>query len=291
MERDVKVGLVLGVLLVAVVAVVFFRRDAAERDKFAGAVPAPDRLVEKAKSVLGPSSTDPYHVPPEYLSDAWQSTPAKKPARESAATRDKRPDASDHEETSDEPRRAGSGVLLGPPQDGTAPAGSRARKSNAGASARYTSDADSRGDSGGEYTIAEGDTLSGIASRFLGSANDWPLLIEANPKVLHDPDRIPLGQRIRLPNSRGSSGARPSSGPTAFDDSRFQPIARSSRPLRDDRASSGRGIYEVEEGDSLIRISRKVYDDPNRWREIFDANADQLASKDDIRAGMILKLP
>lgn len=51
----------------------------------------------------------------------------------------------------------------------------------------------------GEYTIKSGDTLSGIAKRYLGDANKYMMIAEANPDTIKDPDRISAGATIRLP--------------------------------------------------------------------------------------------
>jgi nucleoid-associated protein YgaU len=52
-------------------------------------------------------------------------------------------------------------------------------------------------------------------------------------------------------------------------------------------------IYVVQPGDSLWTIAAKpeVYGDATRWRRIFEANRDQLAAPDEVRAGMSLKIP
>jgi nucleoid-associated protein YgaU len=49
--------------------------------------------------------------------------------------------------------------------------------------------------------------------------------------------------------------------------------------------------YTVAKGDSLSKIAKKVYGNANRWREIFDANRDQLDNPDLIQPGQVLKLP
>jgi putative chitinase len=46
------------------------------------------------------------------------------------------------------------------------------------------------------YTVREGDTLSGIAEEF-GISLD--ALIEANKDRLKDPDRLQVGQELRIP--------------------------------------------------------------------------------------------
>jgi len=49
--------------------------------------------------------------------------------------------------------------------------------------------------------------------------------------------------------------------------------------------------YTVQPQDSLFSISRKVYGSSGRWREIFEANQDRLASPDQLRVGQELRIP
>ena len=51
------------------------------------------------------------------------------------------------------------------------------------------------------YEIQSGDTLSGIAKKFYGNANDYNRIFEANREVIQDPNKIFVGQKIRIPNS------------------------------------------------------------------------------------------
>jgi LysM repeat protein len=52
---------------------------------------------------------------------------------------------------------------------------------------------------GRSYTVRAGDTLSGIAQRFYGSADDWHGLFAANQSKISDPSLIYVGQELRLP--------------------------------------------------------------------------------------------
>ncbi|CAL1239012.1 peptidoglycan-binding protein LysM [Candidatus Methylocalor cossyra] len=51
------------------------------------------------------------------------------------------------------------------------------------------------------YTIQAGDTLTAIAKRFYGDASQYPRLFEANREVIKDPDKIFVGQTIRIPKA------------------------------------------------------------------------------------------
>lgn len=52
---------------------------------------------------------------------------------------------------------------------------------------------------GRTYTVRAGDTLSGIAQRFYGRADDWHGLYAANQSTVSDPSLIYAGQVLRLP--------------------------------------------------------------------------------------------
>ena len=49
------------------------------------------------------------------------------------------------------------------------------------------------------YIIQQGDSLSAIAKKFLGNANEYPKSFEANREVIQDPNKIYPGQKIRIP--------------------------------------------------------------------------------------------
>ena len=53
--------------------------------------------------------------------------------------------------------------------------------------------------SGKTYTVKSGDTLSKIAKEFYGNANEYNKIFEANKDQLTSPDRINVGQELKIP--------------------------------------------------------------------------------------------
>jgi nucleoid-associated protein YgaU len=49
------------------------------------------------------------------------------------------------------------------------------------------------------YTVQAGDTLSKISKEFLGNANAYMKIFEANKDQLTDPDKIKVGQVLKIP--------------------------------------------------------------------------------------------
>ncbi|HMW21998.1 MAG TPA: peptidoglycan-binding protein LysM [Burkholderiaceae bacterium] len=49
------------------------------------------------------------------------------------------------------------------------------------------------------HDVVRGDTLSGIAKTYYGNANLYPKIFEANKPMLSHPDKIYVGQKLRIP--------------------------------------------------------------------------------------------
>ena len=57
-----------------------------------------------------------------------------------------------------------------------------------------------KGDIYGVYTVQSGDTLSKLAKHFLGDAGRYTDIFNANKDQLSDPDKIKVGQKLKIPN-------------------------------------------------------------------------------------------
>jgi nucleoid-associated protein YgaU len=64
------------------------------------------------------------------------------------------------------------------------------------------------------YRVQDGDTLSSVARRFLGSADRYNDVFNANQDVLSDPDLLPVGTELKIP-LRGTPHAMTESSGTA----------------------------------------------------------------------------
>jgi len=49
------------------------------------------------------------------------------------------------------------------------------------------------------YTVVAGDSLSKIAKRLYGDANQWRRIFEANRDQIQNPDLIKPGQKLKIP--------------------------------------------------------------------------------------------
>lgn len=60
-----------------------------------------------------------------------------------------------------------------------------------------------------EYVVKYGDTLSGIAQRFLGSQSRYREIYEANRDRMSSPDRLDVGKPLRIPRLASGSESSP----------------------------------------------------------------------------------
>lgn len=72
-----------------------------------------------------------------------------------------------------------------------------------------------------------------------------------------------------------------------------RPVAPIVIPPREEPSESAGPpeTYTVQAGDTLSRVSEKVYGQPNRWMDIFQANRDQLPSPNALKPGQVLRIP
>lgn len=69
------------------------------------------------------------------------------------------------------------------------------------------------------------------------------------------------------------------------------PIIIRTPPAQPAGSATAQQSYTVQPGDTLSRISTKVYGVSNRWTEIFEANRDQLPSPNALKPGQVLRIP
>jgi nucleoid-associated protein YgaU len=131
-----------------------------------------------------------------------------------------------------------------------------------------------------EYKAQDGDTVSRMAAEFMGGNTraNRQAIIDANPSLRDDPDRVVVGKAYVIPTAAGGST-------DATTDAAPSPDSIASEP--------GRYFYTVKEGDSLWQIANDELDDPSAVQAIKDLNSDILkgANHDVVIPGMKLRLP
>ncbi|MDB5389269.1 MAG: LysM domain/BON superfamily protein [Planctomycetaceae bacterium] len=105
---------------------------------------------------------------------------------------------------------------------------------------------------------------------------------EPTKKRLFAPGRLPFGNNT---SPRVSPQRKP-----VVPESDVTPESKEIRGV-DPAHEDSKHAYQVRKGDSLERISQRVYGNPKRAADIFNANRDKLARPDAVKEGLELALP
>ncbi len=125
------------------------------------------------------------------------------------------------------------------------------------------------------YEVQQGETLSEIAERELGTWKRWPEIVELNPGL--DPKKVRAGVRLIMP-PRGATPAPATEGTTP-----------TSTPTKAAGFDTEEQLWRVGEGDNLWKIAAQVLGDGARWNEIAAANPGM--NVDRLKLGQKIKLP
>lgn len=105
---------------------------------------------------------------------------------------------------------------------------------------------------GGQITV-RGDTVTITGAATDAAEKEKAVLVLGNTKgVAHVDDQIQVAQQAQQPASQ---------------------------------------FYTVQSGDSLSKIAKQFYGDPNRYSAIFEANQPMLKDPDEIYPGQVLRIP
>ena len=148
------------------------------------------------------------------------------------------------------------------------------------------------------YEVTDGDNLALIAKQYYGEVEgnkrvNILRIFEANRNLLNAEDEIQVGQKLIIPPLRGlaSSKERNKNGLASSIFEKVKSIGRerlsSKKP---DRPKKGKS-YTVREGDSLWKIAADQLGDGSRYTEVAKLNDNVLSDEDILSVGMTFKMP
>ena len=147
------------------------------------------------------------------------------------------------------------------------------------------------------YAVSEGDNLADIAKKFYGPeegnkrANVLRIFL-VNQKVLTSPHEIFVGQKLVIPPL---NGLEPDGSETEsiLDTPMFEAVRSIGRRHLSShkRSVNRRQLYAVQEGDSLWSIASTFLGDGSRYKDISKLNGGVLEDEDRLPVGLRLRIP
>ncbi len=140
------------------------------------------------------------------------------------------------------------------------------------------------------HYVRAGESLWTLAQKYYDDGNYWQTIADANPKAIQPTGGVREGVRLVIPNKAGLAN-RPSTSESRASQTNARLGQTQPNPRgRSQSRSDSNKLIEVRAGDSLSSLAQKHLGSSDRWRELFDANRDQLKRPDQIRVGMKLRV-
>jgi len=147
------------------------------------------------------------------------------------------------------------------------------------------------------YIVRKGDNLSTIAKKFYGPEQgnkkiNVTKIFEANSKSIKSQNKIYVGQKLIIPPLQLEVSDRNQASSVSSTAIFKKIVSIGKKPTAAKTQKPKQSMwYIVQEGDNLWRIAAEQLDNPNRYPEIAKLNADLLDDEDNIVVGMRLKMP
>ncbi len=143
------------------------------------------------------------------------------------------------------------------------------------------------------YTVQDGDSLASIAKQFYGEElgnkkASVDRIFKANRKILKSPDNIYVGQKLIVPPLTEAAPDKPENVLPAES---FKPVESigARHEQKAIKITDKTRYYTVKEGDNLWKIASEQLGDGNRYPEL--AKLNKLEDEDFLAVGARLKLP
>jgi nucleoid-associated protein YgaU len=166
-----------------------------------------------------------------------------------------------------------------------------------------------------QHTVAKGDTLAKIATKYYGEGRLYKQLAQYNGSKVGSDSGVNLGTTLQIPPRDvllgqavlAPEGTRPPAPATTVPTVKADPKGGPAGPAKPDTKIAGGTrpdvkkpdapapapdrSYTVKPGDTLQLIALRELGTGKRWREIQKLNVGTLGDDDTIGVGMVLKLP
>lgn len=146
------------------------------------------------------------------------------------------------------------------------------------------------------HVVQPGEILPVIARKYYGQEEGnrravVQKLYEANKRVLESPDKIRVDDKLIIPPLEELlNGPRQTVTVASNQDKSNSLLNRFSNFFEPAASDKGDRYYVVQQGESLWSIAQKTLGDGKRYKEIMAINS-SIKDSDDVKAGMNLKIP
>ncbi|MGQ3685642.1 MAG: LysM peptidoglycan-binding domain-containing protein [Candidatus Loosdrechtia sp.] len=136
------------------------------------------------------------------------------------------------------------------------------------------------------HKVQPGEDLSKIARRYYGDVSKWSTIYNANRDKIQDHNFLRVGTELVIPGIDIQEEKKVSQQP------RLETTPPSlSQVVEVESAKPAGRIHVVQQGDSIYKLAVKYYNDGTKWNKILEANKKVIKDPKSIRIGQELIIP
>ena len=265
MKRDVQVGVILGVIILAIIGVFLSTRTAVKEP----VIPIPE--IEEDTQVgalnINELTQDFPGAPQESFKEVKTSinTGRKESAVTNAVKTEESPSAKEGVTASVETK----------PKETSSPSNQEDWKDVS------SPDVNKSVSSQQTHKVQYRDDLYKIAKKYYGDVSKWLLIFNANKDKILDRNSLRIGTELIIPEDRTVSPKTKTEATTP----------QLSQVIQIEDAKPTAKKHVVQQGDTLYKLAVKYYNDGTKWNKIFDANKKTLKNQKDLSIGQELEIP
>lgn len=267
MKRDVQVGVILGVIILAIIGVFLSTRTAVKEP----VIPIPEMEEDTQVGALNINEL------PKNFPGAPQES-FKEAAVNNTVKTGEHPSAKEDKVIEGVWKPAKEGVTViaeTKPQEASPPSNQEDWKDVS------SPDVNKSAASQQTHKVQQRDDLYKIAKKYYGDASKWLLIFNANKDKIFDRNSLKIGTELIIPEDKTVS---PKTRTEAATPQLSQVIQ-----IKDAKSTAKKHI--VQQGDTLYKLAVKYYNDGTKWNKIFDANKKGLKNQKDLTIGQELEIP
>ncbi|HHT9129367.1 MAG TPA: LysM peptidoglycan-binding domain-containing protein [Candidatus Brocadiaceae bacterium] len=280
MKRDIQVGVILGVIILAIIGVFLSTRTAVKEPIIA--IPEVEEGLEVSELNVNelPKDTRPAKESFKEVTTVAKNAEQKESASTAIhpAKTNEQPDEKDNNVIELEWKKA----------KGKEPGNVATTEIETAASSNKedwkdipTSDTEKSTSKLQIHKVQQRDDLYKIAKKYYGDANKWLLIYNTNHDKIFDRNSLKIGTELIIPEENTPSQKAKKETVT--------PSLSQVVNVEDTKSISRK--HKIQQGDSLYKLAVKYYNDGTKWNKIADANKELLQSQKTLKIGQEIAIP
>ena len=275
MKRDVQVGVILGVIILAIIGVFLSTRTTVKEPT----IPIPEAEEDTQVGALDINELP--QAPPNTSQDTF-----KEITSTAQNTEQKVAPVINTAKIQEQPIEQEDNVIEGEWKK------AKEETINVSSSASVTSgqenwkdvSSDDRKKSSSKFQVHKvqsNDDLHKIAKKYYGDISKWLLIFNANQDKIHDRNSLKIGTELIIPEEKPSSQKTKieTTTPTLSQVTEVEGTAQTVKK------------HTVQQSDSLYKLAVKYYNNGAKWNKILEANKHILKNQNSLKVGQELVIP